>query len=75
MRRDICTELPAGIASQLPVCRVVCAPLSWSTGQNPNGKVWLEGLAHLHREGFLYQVRYLRFRWQPVDFLVWLRRL
>ena len=22
---------------------VVCAPLSWSTGQNPNGKVGLEG--------------------------------
>ena len=28
---------------KIPVFRVVCAPLSWSTGQNPNGKVGLEG--------------------------------
>ena len=45
-------------------------------GTLPNGKVLL-GLpnSHLHRGGFPHQVRSLRLCRQPVDFLVWLRRL
>ena len=39
------------------------------------GLVWGLPNRHLHRFGFPHQVRFLRLCGQPVDFLVWLRRL
>ena len=47
------------------------------TGTNSQRQCWALELpnSHLHREGFPHQVRSLRLCGQPVDFLVWLRRL
>ena len=39
------------------ICRVVCAPLSWSTGQNPNGKVGLEGFRTVICTGKVFHIK------------------
>ena len=42
---------------KIPVFRVVCAPLSWSTGQNPNGKVGLEGFRTAICTGKVFHIK------------------
>ena len=63
--------------NKIPVCRVVCAPLFPSPEQTTNGKAGFGGFrtAICTGEVFRIKCRFVRLFRQPVDFLVWLRRL
>ena len=61
---------------QIPVCSCMCTTFLVNGAKSQwQGLAWGFPNSHLHREGLPYQVRYCHFHWQPVDFLVWLRRL